>query len=146
MSSSDFTLPPPPVPSTSRISGSRRSCAMRSAWTIFCQIAASAAPPRTVKSSPWTTARRPSIRPWPTTMLAGRKSSSCPSSAYVPLPAIEPVSWKLPESNSRSIRSRTVSRPLACWRSTRSAPPIRRASSSRRRSSSSSGSQVTAGP
>ena len=42
--------------------------------TIFCQIAASAAPPRTVKSSPCTTARRPSIRPWPMTMFAGRKS------------------------------------------------------------------------
>jgi hypothetical protein len=29
-------------------------------------MAASAAPPRTVKSSAWTTARRPSMRPWPT--------------------------------------------------------------------------------
>src|SRR4051794_2324865 len=53
-----------------------------------------------------------------------------------------PVSWKLPGSNRRSIRSRTVSRPLARWRSTRSSPPMRRASSSRRRSSSSSGSQL----
>ena len=33
--SSDFTLPPPPVPSTSRTSGWRRSCAARSAQTIF---------------------------------------------------------------------------------------------------------------
>ena len=47
-----FTLPPPPVPSTSRTSGIRMSCAIRSAKTIFCQMAASAAPPRTVKSSP----------------------------------------------------------------------------------------------
>ena len=106
-----FTLPPPPVPSTRRTSGRRRSCAIRSAKTIFCQIAASAAPPRTVKSSPWSTARRPSIRPCPTIMFAGRKSVSSPCSSYVPLPAIAPVSWKLPASNSRSTRSRTVSRP-----------------------------------
>src|SRR3954468_10213508 len=53
-----------------------------------------------------------------------------------------PVSWKLPGSNRRSIRSRTVRRPEECWRSTRSSPPSRRASSSRRRSSSSSGSQL----
>src|SRR4051794_24700426 len=53
-----------------------------------------------------------------------------------------PVSWKLPGSNRRSIRSLTVSRPEECWRSTRSSPPRRRASSSRRRSSSSSGSQL----
>src|SRR5262245_41244452 len=56
-----------------------------------------------------------------------------------------PVSWKVPSSNSRSIRSRTVRRPEACWRATRSSPPIRRASSSRRRSSSSSGSQLIGG-
>ena len=31
MSSSDFTLPPPPVPSTSRTSGMRKSWASRSA-------------------------------------------------------------------------------------------------------------------
>jgi hypothetical protein len=74
-----FTLPPPPVPSTSLTSGMRRSCAARSAHTIFCQMAASAAPPRTVKSSPWTAARRPSIRPVPTTQLAGRNSRSSPS-------------------------------------------------------------------
>ena len=30
----------------------------------------------------------------------------------------------VPASNRRSIRSRTVRRPLACWRSTRSSPPI----------------------
>src|SRR3954453_22535892 len=56
-----------------------------------------------------------------------------------------PVSWKLPPSKSRSTRSRTVRRPEACWRSTRSAPPRRRASSSRLRSSSSSGSQLIGG-
>src|SRR5262245_30622668 len=107
-------------------------------------MAASAAPPRTVKSSPWTATRRPSIRPWPTTTLAGRKASSSPEGSYVPTPAIAPVSWKDFRSSSRSIRSRTVSRPLARCRSTRSAPPSSRASASRRRSSSISGSQPIA--
>src|SRR5688500_10576509 len=41
------------------------------------------------------------------------------------------------------MRSRTVSLPAACWRSTFSAPPICAASSVRRRSSSSSDSQLT---
>ena len=63
MSSSDLTLPPPPVPSTRRTIGMRISCASRSANSAFSQIAASAAPPRTVKSSAWTAARRPSMRP-----------------------------------------------------------------------------------
>ena len=63
MVSSVLTLPPPPVPSTRRTSGTRSSWAARSAHTIFSQMAASAAPPRTVKSSAWTTARRPSMRP-----------------------------------------------------------------------------------
>ena len=56
----------------------RSSWAARSAHTIFSQMAASAAPPRTVKSSAWTTARRPSMRPCPTTALAGRKPVSSP--------------------------------------------------------------------
>ena len=47
-------------------------------------------------------------------------------------------------SSRRSTRSRTVSLPAACWRATRSGPPIWRASSSRRRSSSSSGCHVIA--
>ena len=82
-------------------------------------------------------------RPRPTTTFAGRSPvSSSPS--YSALPASAPDSWNVPGSNSRSIRSRTVSRP-AVLRSTRSAPPICRASSSRRRSSSSSGSQLIGG-
>ena len=43
------------------------------------------------------------------------------------------------------MRSRTVRRPAACWRATRSSPPISLASASRRRSSSSSGSQLIEG-
>ena len=73
MVSSVLTLPPPPVPSTSRTSGMRRSCAARSAHTIFCQMAASAAPPRTVKSSAWSAARRPAIRPVPDDAVGGQE-------------------------------------------------------------------------
>ena len=75
--------------------------------------------------------------------FAGRNSSSSPSSSYLPAPASAPVSWKEPSSSRRSMRSRTVRRPDARWRATRSSPPIRLASSSRRRSSSSSGCQLT---
>src|SRR5437763_4971641 len=104
---------------------------------------ASAAPPRTVKSSPQTTTWRPSMRPVPATRLAGVKHSREPSVAYCPTPASAPISSKVPGSSRRSMRSRTVMRPASCWRRTRSSPPIRRANSSRRRSSSSSGRQFT---
>ena len=71
--SSDFTEPPPPDPSTSRTIGRRSSCAICSACTCFWKIDASAAPPRTVKSSPPTTTARSSIRPRPITKLVGRE-------------------------------------------------------------------------
>jgi hypothetical protein len=75
------TDPPPPVPSTMRIIGMRHSSAVASASIILRPMEASAAPPRTVKSSPSTTTGRPSILARPNTMLAGRKLSSAPSSA-----------------------------------------------------------------
>ena len=53
-----FTEPPPPVPSTSRTIGTRKSCAIFSATIILSPTAPSLAPPRTVKSSPTTTAGR----------------------------------------------------------------------------------------
>src|SRR5579859_2305802 len=104
---------------------------------------ASAAPPRTEKSSPLTTTLRPSIRPVPKTLLAGVNSSSSPPGPYLGKPASPPHSSKLPASRRASILSRTVSRPASFCRLTRSGPPIFRASSSRRRSSSTSGCQVT---
>src|SRR5437870_7273130 len=55
-----LTEPPPPDPSTRRISGSRRSCAIRSHVLCLPLMVASADPPRTVKSSPPTTTDRPS--------------------------------------------------------------------------------------
>src|SRR5258708_6510507 len=104
---------------------------------------ASAAPPRSVKSSPPTTTGRRSIRPRHITKLVGNTDfSSAPS--YSAWPVSSPTSWKLTGSSSASIRSRTVSRPASCCLLTLSTPPIARAISWRRRSSSSSGSQLTA--
>ena len=80
--SSVFTLPPPPEPSTRRTIGRPKSCAMRSAMTCFWKIDASAAPPRTVKSSPPTTTGRPSIRPRPITKFAGMTPVTVPSSSF----------------------------------------------------------------
>ena len=58
----------------------RSSSASCSAQTIFCQIAASAAPPRTVKSSPWTI-DAPAVDPaLADDHVGGGKSVSSPSS------------------------------------------------------------------
>src|SRR6218665_124141 len=65
------TEPPPPVPSTSRTTGRRRSPAMRSAWTSLSPTAPSLAPPRTGKSSPISTTGRASISPCPITTFQG---------------------------------------------------------------------------
>ena len=143
MVSSDFTEPPPPVPSTSRTSGMRSSWAICSAMTCLAKIDASAAPPRTVKSSPPTTTGRASMRPRPITKLAGRSSCNTPAS-YVALPASEPTSRKEPLSSNDAMRSRTVSLPPACCRSTFSGPPMASAIARRRASSSSSSSQPIA--
>ena len=68
-----LTEPPPPEPSTSRISGSRRSCAIRSHMLCLPLMVASADPPRTVKSSPPTTTGRPSTVARPNTKFDGVK-------------------------------------------------------------------------
>src|SRR5258707_2011997 len=137
-----FTEPPPPEPSISRIIGSRKSCAIASAISGFAEIEASAEPPRTVKASPTTTTVRPSILPRPNTQFAGVRFLSSPCSSYSAMPEIAPISWKLFESTSLSMRSRTVSRPWSRCRLTLSTPPISRANASRRARSSSSGFQV----
>src|SRR5437667_257558 len=59
---------------------------------------ASLAPPRTVKSSPPTTTRRPSMRPVPITKLAGRMEASV-SPSYFATPARAPVSWNESQSS-----------------------------------------------
>src|SRR5207245_2878468 len=63
--------PPPPEPSTSRISGRRSSWAIVSHCRCFSLIVASAEPPRTVKSSPPTTTGRPSTFARPKTKFDG---------------------------------------------------------------------------
>src|ERR1700732_5643505 len=136
-----FTEPPPPEPSINRMIGRRKSCAISSAISGLAEIEASAEPPRTVKSSPTTTTVRPSILPRPNTQFAGVRFWSSPCSSYSAVPEIAPISWKLPESTSLSMRSRTVSRPWARCRLTLSTPPISRADASPRARSSSSGFQ-----
>ena len=56
-----------------------------------------------------------------------------------------PISWKEPGSSRASIRSRTVSLPPWCWRSTLAGPPIRWAMASRRCSSATSAVQESSG-
>ncbi len=91
----------------------------------FSLIVASAEPPRTVKSSPVTATCRPSILARPMTALAGVRFTRSLLPSYSAMPATEPISRKLSLSTSRSMRSRTVSRPPSCWRFTLSAPPMR---------------------
>src|SRR3990167_1472634 len=137
-----FTEPPPPEPSIIRTTGTRYWLAYRSMKLDFSLIVASAEPPRTVKSSPVTATGRPSILPRPITALAGVRSTRSLAWSYSALPAMLPSSRKESLSSSRSMRSRTVSRPPSCWRFTLSAPPMRFVISWRRRSSSISGCQL----
>ena len=131
-----FTEPPPPEPSTRRMSGRRRSWAMRSHWPCLSLIVASAEPPRTVKSSPPITMGRPSSSARPKTKFEGVRATRSLLALYSARPAIFPISWKEPGSASLAMRSRMVSRPPSCWRWTRSGPPSSSANASRRRSSS----------
>ena len=71
-----LTEPPPPEPSTNRISGRRNSLAICSHMRCLPLMVASAEPPRTVKSSPPTTTGRPSTRARPNTKLDGVKAPS----------------------------------------------------------------------
>ena len=74
-------LPPPPVPSTSRMTGMRDSRAERSLQPILFPTVPSAAPPRTLKSSPPTITGRPFTVPRPVTKLEGVKLLIEPSSS-----------------------------------------------------------------
>src|SRR5262245_507118 len=136
-----LTEPPPPEPSMMRTIGNRSWPAMRSAKMGLVGMVASAEPPHTVKSSPTTTTGRPSIWARPITQFERVSRRKRPSGSYSVLPAMAPISWKLPASIKASIRSRTVRRPPSCWRRTFSDPPISRAISSRALSSSSSSCQ-----
>ena len=140
-----LTEPPPPEPSTMRMSGRRSALAICSHWKCFSLIVASAEPPRTVKSSPPITTGRPSTRARPKTKFEGTRSARSLLPSYSARPAILPISWKLPGSAISATRSRMFSRPPSFWRRTRSGPPSSSARASRRRSSSSSRCQDIAG-
>ena len=60
-----LTEPPPDIPSSNRTCGSRISAATASDASRLAEIEASFDPPRTVKSSPDTTAGRPSSSAMP---------------------------------------------------------------------------------
>jgi hypothetical protein len=61
------------------------------------------------------------------------------------MPAWMPISVNVPASMSRSIRSRAVSLPAACWRSIFACPPPSRSAARRSRRSSASGRSIEAG-
>src|SRR5262249_17660631 len=87
---------------------------------------------------------RPSISPTPvTTPSAARNRSPRPASMWS---ASIPYSTQVPGSTRRSRRSRTVSLPSECCRSTRSGPPISRARSRRVFRSPTSGPQSWTSP
>ena len=104
--------------------------------TIFSAKTSPRLPPKTVKSWLKTKTRRPSMVPWPVTTPSpqGRLSSSPKPWARWRVNMSSSV--KVPGSSSRSMRSRAVSLPRACWRSTAASVPAWRASSrsARRRS------------
>ena len=76
-----LTEPPPPMPSIRRMWGSFSVRASDSEALRFSGRAASADPPRTVKSSPETTAGRPSTSPSPNTKFDGIRSIRLSSSS-----------------------------------------------------------------
>src|SRR5947207_994424 len=87
---------------------------------------ASLAPPRTVKSSPPTTTRRPSMRPVPITKFAGRMEASV-SPSYFATPARAPV------SSNESPTSVGARPPTHAYSTTTSRRPSRRVRAGRRR-------------
>ena len=92
-------------------------------FTIFMAWAPESVPPKMVKSWEKTKMRRPLTRPWPVTTpsVRGRRFSVPKSWHWWTTSAS--VSTKVPGSMSRSIRSRAVSLPRSCWRSTALGPP-----------------------
>src|SRR5471032_681943 len=91
--------------------------------TIFAALVSESEPPNTVKSCAKANTGRPSTKPCPaTTPSPGTIWLSMPKSRHRWVTSLS-TSSKVPGSNSRSIRSRAVSLPAACWRSSRSSPP-----------------------
>ena len=86
------------------------SSAKRSAKLPLLAMAASAAPPRIVKSPPLNATLRPFTNTVPATELAGFSLATW-SPSHVAVPAMAPISWNVPGSSSSATRSRTVNRP-----------------------------------
>ena len=112
-----------PAPSLSPIIGAPTDSARSMTLWIFSANTSPSAPPKTVKSWLKTNTLRPSTVPQPVTTpsVSGRLSS-------MPKPcarwrASMSSSTNEPGSSSRSMRSRAVSLPRSCWRSTAASLP-----------------------
>ena len=95
--------------------------AIRWARRTFLQVIGKKAPALTVASLAIIIARRPEIVPMP---VATPADGAPPHSVYISYAAHRPISnSSVLGSMSLSMRSRAVSRPLACWRSMAFEPP-----------------------
>ena len=112
-----------PAPSLSPMKGAPTLAARSITLQIFSAKAPERLPPNTVKSWANRNTWRPSILPWPViTPSPGIFCLSAPKSVERCSTNLS-ISTKVPGSSSSSMRSRAVSRPLACWRWMRSVPP-----------------------
>ena len=92
-------------------------------FTIFSAKTSPRLPPKTVKSWLKTNTLRPSIVPWPVTTPSPQGRLSSRPKPWARWRVNMSSSVKLPGSSSRSMRSRAVSLPRACWRSTAASVP-----------------------
>jgi len=135
-----------PALSSSQTNGIRFvSASSRSRATLISPVVP-IEPAMTVKSYAHTQTRRPSTRPKPViTPSAGASRPSRPRTEWW-MPTCSPTSVNEPGSTSSAIRSRAVSLPAWCWRTTRSGPPPAWARSRRAARSSASGRRIDGTP
>ncbi len=118
-----------PAPSFSPMTGAPTDSARSMTLWIFSANTSPSAPPKTVKSWANTKTLRPSIVPQPVTTpsVSGRLFSM--PKPWARCRASMSSSTNEPGSSSFSRRSRAVSLPRSCWRSTATSLPAWRASS-----------------
>ena len=109
------------------MTGAPLSSASSMTRQIFSAWASASEPPSTVKSWLNTYTSRPFTVPYPVTTPSPRKCCLSNPNKVERCVTSMPISSKLPGSSSRSMRSRAVSLPLACWASMRFSPPPKRA-------------------